>query len=61
MGINAENEVRGYLLQDSIGEGGFGNVYLAKQSSVGREVAVKVILPGYANRPDFIRRFEKET
>jgi len=27
---------------------------------VGREVAIKIILPEFANRPDFIRRFETE-
>src|SRR5207245_342639 len=30
------------------------------QPSIQREVAVKVILPDYANQPDFIRRFEVE-
>ena len=35
-------------------------MYLADQSSVGRQVAVKVILPGLANQPEFIRRFETE-
>ncbi len=39
---------------------GFGAVYRAYQSAIGREVAVKVILPQYANNPDFIRRFEVE-
>lgn len=51
---------RGYELKERIGEGGFGAVYRAFQPSVGREVAIKVILPDYANRPDFIRRFETE-
>jgi len=27
---------------------------------VGREVAIKIILPEYANQPDFIRRFVAE-
>ncbi len=53
-------EVRGYLLQNQIGVGGFGNVYQARQISVNREVAIKVILPEYASKPDFIRRFEIE-
>lgn len=52
--------LKGYVLKDRIGAGGFGAVYLAVQSTVGREVAVKVILPGLANQPDFIRRFESE-
>ncbi len=52
--------VRGYDLGERIGSGGFGAVYRAVQPGVEREVAVKIILPQYANHPDFIRRFEAE-
>jgi WD40 repeat protein/serine/threonine protein kinase len=52
--------IKGYELREQIGAGGFGAVYRADQPLVGREVAVKVILPKYANQPDFIRRFEFE-
>ncbi len=52
--------IKGYDLLERIGAGGFGAVYRAHQSTVGREVAVKIILPGLANTPDFIRRFEAE-
>lgn len=52
--------IKGYDLQERIGAGGFGAVYKAHQSTVGREVAIKIILPHYANHPDFIRRFETE-
>jgi WD40 repeat protein/serine/threonine protein kinase len=49
-----------YEIQERIGAGGFGAVYRAAQPSIGREVAVKIILPEYANQGDFIRRFETE-
>ena len=52
--------IRGYELREQIGEGGFGVVYRAHQPAVAREVAIKAIRPEYANRPDFIRRFEAE-
>ena len=52
--------VKGYELREKIGEGGYGVVYRAYQPLVGRDVAVKIILPQYANHPDFIRRFEWE-
>jgi adenylate cyclase len=52
--------VRGYELQERIGAGGFGEVYRAYQPAVGRQVAIKIILPQCANHPDFIRRFEAE-
>ena len=53
-------EIKGYELLELIGAGGFGAVYRAHQQSVGREVAIKVILPEHANTPMFIRRFETE-
>src|SRR5437762_3202968 len=52
--------VKGYELREQIGEGGYGVVYRAYQPLVGRDVAVKIIVPQYANNPDFIRRFESE-
>jgi len=53
-------KIKGYELRERIGAGGFGAVYRGYQSTVGREVAIKIILPGYTNHPDFIRRFEAE-
>lgn len=52
--------VRGYALGECIGTGGYGAVYQANQPALGRLVAIKVILPQYANQPDFIRSFEAE-
>lgn len=52
--------VKSYELEELIGEGGFGAVYRARQKFINREVAIKIILPHYANRPEFIRRFETE-
>ncbi len=52
--------VKGFQLAELIGSGGFGVVYRAVQPSVQRDVAVKIILPRYANHPSFIRRFEAE-
>ena len=52
--------VRGYDLKEEIGLGAYGAIHRAYQSSVDREVAVKVIRRRYANNPEFIRRFEDE-
>ncbi|MCY4147297.1 MAG: protein kinase [Chloroflexi bacterium] len=49
-----------YNFQEVLGQGGLGVVYLATQDPIGRIVAIKVILPEYANDPNFIRRFESE-
>ncbi|MBZ0278010.1 MAG: serine/threonine protein kinase, partial [Anaerolineae bacterium] len=53
-------EIKGYILHKRVGAGGFGAVYRAYQPVVDREVAIKIILPQYANHPDFIRSFEIE-
>lgn len=52
--------IKGYDLRERIGAGGFGAVYKAYQTTVSREVAIKIILPRFASQPDFIRRFEAE-
>ncbi len=52
--------IRGIEVRQRIGAGAFGAVYRAYQPTFGREVAVKVILPIYANQPQFIRQFEAE-
>ena len=58
--VNSPQSIKGYQLLDLIGEGAFGTVYRAHQEFIDREVAVKIILPDYANQPDFIRRFDAE-
>ena len=50
-----------YVVKDRIGRGGFGAVYRAVQEPVGREVAIKVILPERASGPgDIVARFFRE-
>src|SRR3954454_8700336 len=46
-----------YRLLSVLGSGGAATVYRAQQTSIGREVAVKVIK---STNPDFARRFERE-
>ncbi len=52
--------LKSYEVIEQLGAGGFGAVYRATQPTIARDVAIKVILPEFANRPDFIRRFETE-
>lgn len=56
----SDNTIKGYKLGEAVGKGGYGAVYRATQVLVGRDVAIKVILPKYANQPEFIRRFDTE-
>jgi len=52
--------LRGYEIRDKLGEGGNGAIYKAYQTEVGRDVVIKVILPRYADKPEFAERFETE-
>ena len=51
---------RGYELRERVGVGGFGEVYRAFQPAIGRDVAIKVIMPQHAQDPEFVQRFETE-
>jgi serine/threonine protein kinase/WD40 repeat protein/DNA-binding SARP family transcriptional activator len=58
--IRPGRSIRGYELREETGRGSVGVVYRAYQPAVGREVALKVIDPGVAGTPDFVRRFAEE-
>jgi serine/threonine-protein kinase len=49
-----------YELGERLGTGGFGVVYLARDTELGRELAIKVLRPEYQTQPDVVARFLKE-
>jgi len=49
-----------YEITSPLGAGGMGEVYRARDSRLGRDVAVKVLPGSLANDPDRLRRFEQE-
>jgi serine/threonine protein kinase len=50
----------GYKVIKELGKGGMGAVYLARQLSLDRNVALKVIAPRWARDPTFLARFTRE-
>ncbi len=49
-----------YRITAAIGAGGMGAVYRATDTKLGREVALKVLLPAMASRPGWLERFRRE-
>ncbi len=49
-----------YEVLDLIAVGGMGSVYRAKQTSMGRLVALKVLAPRLASKPTYVKRFLRE-
>ena len=49
-----------YEIIDLIGRGGMSEVYLGFQSTLSRQVAIKVLLPHLSANPEFRARFERE-
>jgi hypothetical protein len=58
--LNQGTQLGPYEVLSPLGAGGMGEVYRAKDSRLGREVAVKVLPRALATDPDRLRRFEQE-
>ncbi|MHC4870350.1 MAG: protein kinase domain-containing protein [Planctomycetota bacterium] len=54
------DHIGNYELIKELGSGGMGTTYLAKQKSMDRSVALKVLLPSLSRDTEYVRRFERE-
>lgn len=49
-----------FRIDEAIGAGGMGTVYRARQTTLGRDVAIKILHPELTNNSDAARRFQRE-
>ena len=49
-----------FRIEEPIGSGGMGTVYRATQTSVGRELAIKVLRPELVENDSAVKRFQRE-
>src|SRR5262245_14452164 len=60
MPLPPSTRVGAYEILALIGQGGMGEVYRARDTRLGRDVAVKILPPLFASDPDRMSRFERE-
>ena len=60
MALTSGTKLGPYEIVSPVGAGGMGEVYRARDTRLGRDVAIKVLPEGLANDADRLRRFEQE-
>jgi tetratricopeptide (TPR) repeat protein len=59
-GFTSGERLGHYEIVSLLGKGGMGEVYLARDLKLGREVAIKILPAAFAADPDRLARFERE-
>src|SRR5262245_11029154 len=58
--FEGREQIAGYKLVERLGGGAMGTVYKARQLSLDRDVAIKILSPELAEDPVFVERFLRE-
>ncbi|MBI4747452.1 MAG: serine/threonine-protein kinase [Acidobacteria bacterium] len=53
-------QVAHYRIVSPLGSGGMGEVFLAEDTQLNRQVALKILPPGYTHDPERLKRFQTE-
>jgi len=60
MSLSVGARLGAYEILDPLGAGGMGEVYRAKDTKLGREVAIKTLPEAFSHDPERLARFERE-
>ena len=60
MTLAAGTKLGRYEIRSQLGAGGMGEVYLARDPKINRDVAIKVLPAAFSIRSERLRRFEQE-
>ena len=58
--LTAGTRLGPYEIVSALGAGGMGEVYRARDTKLGREVALKILPDAFANDADRLARFQRE-
>ena len=60
MALTPGTKLGPYEIQSPLGAGGMGEVYRARDTRLGRDVAIKVLPAAFSRDPERLRRFNQE-
>jgi serine/threonine-protein kinase len=58
--MSPQQTIAHYRITSKLGEGGMGEVWRARDTKLGREVAIKILPAAFADDTDRLARFQRE-
>ena len=60
LALSVGARIGAYEVRGSLGAGGMGEVYRARDTKLGRDVALKILSPSFTSDADRVARFQRE-